>query len=161
MSNSSIFPKVLYGIKCPEISKGLKRTYHKNMEILEFRYDFYETRFAKAAYKYKQTHIHKFKNGKFERTKTSSAAFHLYADSKILSEPVQRLYDSRRTGKHNELLVFDSFELAYISKTYLIKDMKNEYEHELEKLRTLMIKNVPDIEQHIKMIKETYPEYMI
>jgi hypothetical protein len=56
---------------------------------------------------------------------------------------------------------FETFELAYCSKILLLQEMERKYKLGLEKLRVKLGKNVPDVQSHLKDIRDNYPEYLI
>lgn len=63
--------------------------------------------------------------------------------------------------RRHGIVLCDSLELAQYAKFFLIKKVQDGFEKEVERLRTKINKNIPDIDSAITVIKETHPEVFI
>ena len=61
----------------------------------------------------------------------------------------------------NGILFFYDFDLAYLSKLYLLNRLKETYTKELKELKEKMERNVPDVQNELMEMKEKFPEYFI
>jgi len=134
--------KSIFFIKRPYVSNGLRRTYFKNIEIMEIK--------PIETNRYEIFQVHKYlKSGwKVKKTKEFMRS----------SAKIRNSLDLTHTS---EDMFFETFELAYIAKILLIERLKKEYVKELESLRSMMERNCPDVEANMKEIQEKYPEFLI
>lgn len=141
-------PTKAFMILQPAVSKGFKRTYHKKIEVYECELDIAIDRYYK-----KKKHL--FKNNKWEisdlNKRTDSMRIIVRGD----------LYTESSSGSGGTEFYFESFELAYISKVLMIQNMGETYLKNLEELKEQYKRNVPNVNNHLDIIKDKYSEYMI
>lgn len=147
-------PKFIYGIKVPYISKGLKRTYNKQLEVHKYLLNTN----SDSNHMYNQVSTVKFKHlSNFTESKTGCDV--IYKRSLKINNTV--VSDNSNSYDVSNMIYFDSLNSAYISKLLLIKNMKNQYEAELEDLRNTMNKNIPKLDAHLEEATEEYPELFV
>jgi len=138
----------IFMIQRPYVSNGLKRSYHKKIEIMEY------TPWDKDPNRYLRISTHIWQKSGWKIKETFS---HVKTHSKII------IHNDVVSNKANidDDVFFESFELAYISKIMLIQSMKEVYMESLKDLKEKMERNIPDIKDHLEQIKEKYSEYLI
>jgi hypothetical protein len=141
----------VYWIDIPSVSKGLKRTYNKKLEV-----------YSGILNSDGQNHINSDKiyrytsKGWKETPNTSGIRFiggrERYLEINVPQTTIPSINNMRRN------LIYSSLEMAQVAKIILIEDMKRTYEQELEDLRTRMVKNIPKTDKPLKELKDEYPE---
>lgn len=141
--------ETIYMIEIPSVSNGLKRTYHKKLEVFEKVYLGYnENGFPK--YQTVKEHVYNKRNGWIERKSNG------YAE--IVRNPINHNL-MQKASSYTKVLYFSDLEAAKSTKILLINDMKKKkYEEELSDLRKRMEKNVLDVVDLVEEVKEKYPE---
>jgi len=137
----------LYFIDVPYVSSGLKRTYHKKLEVFSGEYDK-----NAANYSVVIDTIYKFKKGEWVKSSyTQYREFNMYIQTYIHSSMV--------TLQGN--FAFTSPELAQAAKLMLIQKMGITYKKKLKELEELFSRNVPNIDKPLQLLKKDYPEYFV
>lgn len=144
----------VYVIKRPEVSSGLKRTYHKNLEVIE----------CKGRSGKEKPHIvieqvcaiHKYSPAKKAWIRkaigTQSNSFY---SPELHTTPITAL-----NARHGDL-VFTTLEAAQVTKLILIERLKKTYEAELAQLRELFKRNVPNVQEPMDQLLEEHPDLFI
>mgnify|MGYP000412733480 CR=1 FL=1 len=152
--SASQFPDIIYGMKPAYTSSGLQRIYNKKIEVVKF------VKSNDSQNRYNADKIYRYSaDGTFREGKAPSASFNAQQYVNIYDGPCT---DSPSYGV-NFTLFYDQ-DMAYISKVQSIKDLKNSYTAELQRLQNLFDKNVPDLGGHdaaVQAIKEEHPEKFI
>lgn len=137
----------VYFIDPPSVSNGLRRTYHKKLEV-------YSGELQKD--RVHADKIYKYLRGKWvEKPFNGSESRWVRNQDSIYTTmpPINYMASSYS--------VFTSLEMAQAAKMILIQRMAKQYEEELERLREALSKNVPDVEKPLQELKDQYPEYFI
>lgn len=144
----------IYWIDAPSVSSGLKRTYHKKLEV----YSGTTSEDGKWA---DSDTLYRVLRGKWCDKAHKGSTFRL---------PYMYRQDKRNIEAHETMptlqemnagCAYATLEMAQAAKMILIQHMTKTYEAELVRLRELLKKNVPDIEKPLAVLKEDYPEYFI
>jgi hypothetical protein len=145
----------VYYIDRPSVSNGLKRTYHKKLEVY---YGALENLVARA---YNNTQIYisfransvyiynQKKNIWVQKKSTKFLSIHL---------PVDRIFETAEVNKPG---VYTTLEAACVAKLILIERMAEEYKKELKKLQETFKRNVPNVEQPFNQLLETHPDLFV
>ena len=137
----------LYLIKAPSISKSLKRTYNKQLEVYEY---------DDAAASDRIMTIHKkqvFKNGEFELTVCS--------ESFQGTKNVEVLTNLDFSTRNCDYMVFNSLELALAGKIKLLNILKERFHVKIKDLQDTLDRNFPETEKALAKIKDSNPEIFI
>jgi len=135
-----------YGITAPHVSRGLKRTYNKHLEVYEF--------IITDDLKVEKGVVYEVKNGKIIEKSSGHAKFSTLHGRTIISEGILH----KLVG---EKIFFISKDYAFITKLILLEKMKNNYIKELARLNELMNKNCPETESILDDYKNKLPELFI
>lgn len=140
---------IVYTIEIPSVSSGLRRTYFKKLEV--FKGTLENERFtADRVYRYNGV-----KNAWVDKEfNSTSASKRIYNNHVYNSMPPLSYMRNGGIG-------FTTLELAQAAKLLLIEDMGRSYQKELDRLKDLFERNVPDVKAPLSTIKEEYPEYFL
>ena len=144
----------VYFIDIPEVSSGLRRTYHKKLEVYSGelkectnRYGYVSNiAYADTIYKYQA------KKGWVEKPYNSKSK--VVSDKNIHSTMPNISSIGSDTG-------FTSLELAQAAKMLLINDMREQYERQLVELKEMLARNVPDVSDAVNELKAEHPELFL
>lgn len=142
----------IYAIKVPSISNGLRKSYNKQLEVYEIEFEQtshnhnvgYATGIKCWEYDLKGSKDWKVGKGRF----SERVNIHLIKKDII-------------TSSSENVLLFDDFENAKVSKILLVNKLRKHYEDEIENIRKLYQKNVPDLNDEVEVLKQKYPEKFI
>lgn len=146
---------MVYAIQQPEVSSGLKRTYHKKLEVFECK-----------ANKEKSTEV--FLIADIQAGYTYSAAKKQWIRKPIKHNggvrcPRERIHTTSTTtaSYYDKYVLFTTLEAAQVSKLLMIQQMAKKYNKELEELKALFKRNVPNVEEPMNQLLEEYPDLFI
>ncbi len=142
----------IYAIKVPSVSKGLKKSYNKQLEV-------HEIEFEQTSHNHNVGYATGIKCWEYD-----------LKGSKEWQE-VKRRFGERVnlnliqkdiiTSSFDNVVLFDNLENAQVSKILLVNKIRKHYEDEIEKIRKLYKSNVPDLNDEIEVLKQKYPEKFI
>lgn len=139
---------VVYAIRRPEISNGLKRTFHKKLEVMKCIYAEPTSRRP-----YRCNEIFVWEKGQYVLKRCPSTS--LMMPFKINSElPDVKLLNT-------EYIFFYDVDMAFLFKCLLVKEMGKRYEAEIKKLQETFKRNVPDVSNHLDRFRDEMPELFI
>lgn len=139
---------VVYAIRRPEISNGLKRTMHKKLEVMKCIYAESTSRRP-----YRCNEIFVWENDQYVIKGCPSTS--LMMPFKINSElPDVKLLNT-------EYIFFYDLDMAFLFKCMLVKEMGKRYETEIKKLQETFRRNVPDVSNHLDRFRDEMPELFI
>lgn len=141
-----------YIIKAPYLSAGLRRSYNKQLEVHEMVIS-EESNFLQP------TGVYTYKKGEWIYKKLSSTTMSIYKTN--INDKVITELDLNNLNNLNNNIIYTDLELAKITKFLLIGELKNQYQREIASINDLMEKNIPDLSEEIKLIKDEYAEYFI
>ena len=144
----------IYWIDVPTVSSGLRRTYHKKLEV-------YSGVQEGSGGCTRSDTLYRILRGEWVDKKHSTSEFSMpfdYSTRKYNNEIHKSMpqLSLMRRG-----CAYATLEMAQAAKMILIEDMKRKYEAELDNLRDMLKKNVPNIEKPLAVLKADYPEYFI
>lgn len=146
---------ILYLIKQPSISSGLRRSYNKQLEVLECCTNV-NTSDENVMYLDKVIAIHKYHAGKKQWIRKPSSKS---IQARCIRQHIHTT--TCTTPLYTEYVMFTTVEAAQASKLILIEQLKNTYEKEIERLQTLFKRNVPNIDEPMNQLLETHPDLFI
>lgn len=141
--------KKLWMIKTPFIFQNLLKL--NDVKIL-----IYELNKNNSSDMYAECYIyHIIENGSFI-IKDTRDSFYIHK---------QKIYDEIIKNSGNlyisENIFFTSKELAYISSIFILKDFKEKFNKELDKIKLNFEEHMPNFDEHMKIINDKYLEYLI
>jgi hypothetical protein len=139
---------VVYAIRRPQISKALKRTFYKDLEV--FKGICKEPTSTKP---YRCDELFYHEEGEYKTKKCIQLS--LYKPQHIHSE----IPDFSTLNA--EYLFFHDLEMAFLCKCLLVKELGKSYEAEIQKLQNTFKRNVPDVSEHLDRFKKEMPELFI
>lgn len=143
--------KVFY-IDKPYVSSGLKRTYHKKLEVFEGEAEVYDTNVPGKWLSIKQVvYVYTYRKSKGWVRKNNTTRIHHYFQTKDIATNVSM----------SDKAVYTTFEAAAASKLLLIQRMSREYEANIKKLQELYNRNVPATQHLLDEFLEEYPDIFI
>lgn len=139
----------VYYIEKPYLSKGLKRSYKKKLEVfsgevIEGKY--YPTLAIDCVYKYNDK--------KKEWVKQSCGMSIRYIENAHRTS----LPSVSQISSHT---TFATLELAQAAKLLAIEKMSQTYKENLRQIQELFERNVPDVKELISEMSNDYPEYFV
>lgn len=140
-----------YAIKMPYLSKGLKKSYNKQIIV-------YEGGVEKVNNHYNTFRANACKELSKKGWKDKNCYYneHFTDNSYFTSLPTYTKLFNRRG-----ILVFPSFDMAAKCKYLALDSLTKEYEKKLDELRELCRKNIPDVTEEVSKIREEHPEMFI
>lgn len=139
----------LFFIDIPEVSKGLRRTYYKNLEVFAGSLDEETDKVvADTVYKYNS-----------KKDEWVEKPFNRYEYRYVDLGAAQDQMPPLDKMKHNT--IYTSLELAQAAKLILVEDMARTYEAALRELQEQFDRNVPNVSKPLQALKDQYPEYFI
>lgn len=152
--SASAFPDTIYGMKPAYASSGLKKIYNKQIKVVKF------SKLQDSTARYVAKELYRYNcDGTFRVGTPPSTRFDLREYIKV-HDGVS--VESPHYGI--DYTLFLEQDMAYISKVKSIRDLKNSYTAELQRLQSLFDKNVPNLDGHdkaVQAIKEEHPEKFI
>ena len=139
---------VVYAIRRPGISNGLKRTYHKKLEV--FKGICNEPTSTRP---YRCNELFVYEEGEYKIKRCIQLS--LYKPKHVHSEIPD--FSTLNT----EYLFFHDLEMAFLCKCLLVKELGKSYEAEIQKLQDMFKRNVPDVSGHLDRFKKEMPELFI
>lgn len=138
----------VYFIKCPHVSSGLRKSYNKQLEV-------YSGEINKGWVYPDKMYQFNNKKGWVEKTPRLKEGRRIHSRNETPVEMLPKLVEM-----HEDTL-YATLDLAATAKFLLIQRMTKAYEDEIEELRKLFKKNVPNVDKPLEKIREDYPEYFI
>lgn len=136
---------MIYCIERPYVSSGLRKTYKKNLEVFSGEL----INCTGNTYKADLTTIHYWNKDKwYEKPNKKPRA---------VTTKLENIKDIPSLDSTN----FSSLDAAKISKLLAIKNMEKAYIEELEALKALFERNVPDVSKPLEELRELYPEHFV
>ena len=145
-----------YWIDVPYVSSGLRRSYMKKLEV-------YSGEVAEDGYSVKPDKIYRFLRGKWvDKGEFLGACVYSNYNHQNRTKLAIKVHNVMPTiAVMKSGCVYSSLEMAQAAKMILIQEMERQYEVELDRIRELVKKNIPDINKPLAVLKEDYPEYFI
>ena len=145
----------VYYIEYPEVSAGLKRTYHKKLEV------FYGAFSCPRTNSYSQEEY-------YTVFKTASVYNYNTKKNTWVQKPTTQTFSCRininnifDTAETSRVGVYSNLEAACVSKILLVEHMAEEYKKALKELQELFTRNVPDVQQPLNQLLETHPDLFV
>ena len=140
----------MYAIQCPYISKSFNNTYNKGIIIFRVtevfatsnRRGYYELSNPLKLVKNKWKYVHKYSDRCYSTR--------VYVPEDMATIPLD-----------NDILLFSSFNHAYVAKCILLERLRVEYLKALVELQTRMERNCPNVKADPLMFSEHHPEHFI
>ena len=144
----------IYWIDVPSVSSGLRRTYHKKLEV-------YSGVKGDEQGCTRSDTLYKILRGKWTDKGHTKAEFTMPYDYKTRTY-INKVHTAMPTlSLMRQGCAYANLEMAQAAKMILLEDMKRTYERELDNLRDMLKRNVPDIKKPLAELKEAFPEYFI
>ena len=140
----------MYAIYCPHIAKSFKNTYHK--DIIIFRATPVFTSQSRVGYYDLSNPLKLVKNKWKSVNKASDTCYNIrvYSPEDMATIPLD-----------NDILLFTSFNHAYVAKCILLERLRTEYLKALAELQARMERNCPDVKADPLMFSEYHQEHFI
>ena len=140
----------MYAIYCPHIGRSFKTTYHK--DIIIFRAT--------------PVLVNQNRTGHYDLSNPLKLVKNKWKSVKILrgtcySTRVYSPEDMATIPLRNDILLFPSFNHAYVAKCILLERLRTEYLKALVELQTRMERNCPDVKADPLMFSEHHPEHFV
>ena len=140
----------MYAIYCPHIARSFKITYHK--DIIIFR--------ATPAFVNQSLVSHYNLSNPLKLVKNEWKPIDKSGGS-CYGNRVYSLEDMATIPLSNDILLFSSFNHAYVAKCILLERLRAEYLKALAELQARMERNCPDVKADPLMFSEYHPEHFI
>ena len=140
----------MYAIYCPHIAGSFKNTYHK--DIIIFRATPVLVNQNRVSY-YDLSNPLKLVKNKWKSVKILGGTCYstrIYSPKDMATIPLG-----------NDILLFPSFNHAYVAKCLLLERLRAEYLKALVELQTRMERNCPNVKADPLMFSEHHPEHFI
>lgn len=142
----------IYAIKVPSISNGLRKSYNKQLEV-------YEIDFEQTSHNHNVGYATGIKCWEYDlkgskEWKVSKGRFSERVNINLIKTDII-------TSSNHDVVLFDNLENAQVSKILLVNQLRKHYEDEIENIRKLYEKNVPDLSDEVEDLKQKYPEKFI
>ena len=141
----------MYAICCPHIARSFKNTYHK--DIIIFRATPVIVNQNRVSH-YDLSNPLKLVKNKWKSINKSGGP--CYGNRRVYSPE-----DMATIPLGNDILLFSSFNHAYVAKCILLERLRAEYLKALVELQTRMEHNCPDVKADPLMFSEHHPEHFI
>lgn len=138
--------KSYYAIDKPYLSNGLRKSYCKKLEV-------HKMELNESSKLYCAIETYEFKRGEWVTVKTASKS--TYALAKVHTTIC------KDTHLNNGMLLFEKFDDAADTKFLLLEKLKIEYQNEIEYIKDLMERNVPDVSDECNKIRLKHAELFI
>lgn len=138
----------MYAIHCPHFGKSLKNTYYK--DIIIFRATPVLVNQNRVSH-YDLSNPLKLTKNKWKPVKMLGG---IYYSTRVYSPE-----DMATIPLGNYILLFSSFNHAYVAKCILLERLRAEYLTALAELQTRMERNCPDVKADPLMFSEHHPEH--
>lgn len=138
--------KSYYAIDKPYLSNGLRKSYCKKLEV-------HKMELNENSKIYCAVQTYEFKKGQWVVVKTASKS--TYASAKVHTTIC------KDSPLNNTMLLFEKFDDAVDTKYLLLEKLKSEYKKEIEYIKDLMERNVPDVSDECDKIRLKHAELFI
>lgn len=158
----SVFPETIYMIKTPFIAKSLTKSYNKQIRIATLEIDSDSTGPNKT---YKMYNV--IDGKEWEKSKWKTLHPRTICDCTSIGVHGNHIYDSTLRTKPSKSvfaesrLFFPSFEMAYISKIFILQHFQVLVREEINNRLKTFEKNYVDLKWHLEIISDKYPEYLL
>ena len=143
-------------IERPYVSSGLKRTYHKKLEVFEcmaVKSD--ASKYAREGYyvdSIQYLHAYHQKKGWVKKP---------YTKSSVNSSIMTRYSTIFPTTDTNRSVLYSTLEAAQVSKLLQIKNMENEYKKVIKELEDTFARNIPAYKEPLNHLLEQHPNLFL
>jgi len=148
----------VFVIERPYMSSGLKRTYHKKLEVFEC-----------TAVESKATRDRPFAGGWRIDSIECLHTYHpkkgwvkkLYTKSSPTNSSTTKYSTICPTADTNSSVFYSTLEAAQVSKLLLIKRMENEYKTAIKELEGTFARNIPAYKDPLNQLLDQHPDLFL